>query len=111
MSINRLTRELRDLNPETRIKAAMNLGEMKAAETLPTLLSVFKKEKDEKVRSVIAEALASFTDFDDVVKALVNAKENDKSELVRISTDWSLKQIAKNRGYADLQSLLDDMEE
>jgi HEAT repeat protein len=89
----------------------MNLGEMKAAETLPSLLSVFKSEKDEKVRSVIAESLASFTDFDDVVNALLNAKENDKSELVRISAEWSLKQISKGRGYADLQSLLDDMEE
>ena len=53
MSISRLTRELRDLNPDTRIKAAMNLGEMVAAETLPTLLSVFKKEDNENVRSVI----------------------------------------------------------
>ncbi|NHJ48428.1 MAG: HEAT repeat domain-containing protein [Asgard group archaeon] len=111
MSISRLTRELRDLNPETRIKAAMNLGEMKAAETLPTLLNVFKKETDEKVRSVMAEALASFTDFDDVINALKFAVDNDKSELVRISAEWSLKQISKSRGYADLQSLLDDMEE
>jgi HEAT repeat protein len=108
MSISRLTRELRDLNPDTRIKAAMNLGEMVAAETLPTLISVFKKDDNENVRSVIAEALANFKDFDEVIDALVFANENDKSEVVRVSADWALKQIARNRGYSDLQALLDN---
>lgn len=109
MSINRLTRELRDLNPDIRIKAAMNLGEMVAAETLPSIISAFKKDDNENVKSVIAEALANFSDFDEVITALVNAKENDKSEIVRISADWALKQIAKKRGFTDLQTLLDDI--
>ncbi|NHK29804.1 MAG: HEAT repeat domain-containing protein [Asgard group archaeon] len=108
MSINRLTRELRDLNPDIRIKAAMNLGEMRAAETLPTLINVFKKEENENVKSVIAEALANFNDFDNVIDALIFAKDNDKSEIVRVSADWAVKQIAKSRGYSDLQALLDD---
>ncbi|NHJ39993.1 MAG: HEAT repeat domain-containing protein [Asgard group archaeon] len=109
MSINRLTRELRDLNPDTRIKAAMNLGEMVAAETLPTMLAVFNSDDNENVRSVIAEALANFSDFDEVINALANAKENDKSEIVQISADWALKQIAKKRGFTDTQIMMDEI--
>ena len=110
-SINRVTRELRDLNPETRTKAVMNLGEMGAVEALPSILSVFKTEQDESVRSVIAETLALFGTYDDVIPALAKAKDNDKSERVRISADWALGQIAKARGHVSTQALLDEFQD
>ena len=110
-SINTLNRQLRDLNPETRSKAAMNLGEMGAEEAVPSMISVFKSDKDENVRSVIAETFALFSSNDDVVAALIHAKDNDKSEIVRISADWALNQIVKTRGHASLQALLDAMKD
>ena len=48
-SINTLTRQLRDLNPETHSKAPMNFGEMSAEEAVPSMISVFKSDKDENV--------------------------------------------------------------
>ena len=110
-SINRLTRELRDLNPETRSKAAMNLGEMGAAEALPSLVSAFKKDQDETVRSVIAETLALFGTHDVVIPALIFAKDNDESERVRTSAEWALGQVAKARGHASTKALLDDFQD
>ena len=107
-SINTLTRQLRDLNPETRSKAAMNLSEMGAAEAVPSIISAFKVEKDEAVRSVFAESLALFPDIEEVIKSLIYAMNNDESERVRISSEWSLEQIAKAKGYASRQTLLDD---
>jgi len=108
-SINTLTRQLRDLNPETRSKAAMNLGEMGAEEAVPTMIVVFKEDKDENVRSVIAETFALFSSNDDVVEALIFARDNDKSEIVRVSAIWALDQIVKTRGHASLQALLDEI--
>ncbi len=110
-SINTLTRQLRDLNPETRSKAAMNLGEMGAEQAVPSMISVFKSDKDENVRSVIAETFALFSSNDDVVAALLNARDNDKSEIVQVSAKWALDQIVTTRGHASLQAMLDDMEE
>lgn len=110
-SINTLTRQLRDLNPETRSKAAMNLGEMGAEEAVPSMISVFKSDKDENVRSVIAETFALFSSNDDVVTALINARDNDKSEVVRVSAKWALDQIANTRGHVSLQAMLDTMED
>jgi len=110
-SINTLTRQLRDLNPETRSKAAMNLGEMGAEQAVPSMISVFKSDKDENVRSVIAETFALFSSNDDVVAALINARDNDKSEIVRVSAKWALDQIVTTRGHTSLQSLLKEIEE
>ncbi|MCK5159354.1 MAG: HEAT repeat domain-containing protein [Candidatus Heimdallarchaeota archaeon] len=109
-SINTLTRQLRDLNPETRSKAAMNLGEMGAEEAVPSMISAFKKDKDENVRSVFAETFALFSSNDDVVAALIYAKDNDKSEIVRVSANWALDQIVNTRGHASLQALLEEIE-
>ncbi len=110
-SVNTLTRQLRDLNPETRSKAAMNLGEMGAEEAVPTMIAVFKEDKDEKVRSVIAETFALFNSNDEVIAALIYARDNDESEIVRVSAKWALDQIVKTRGHTSLQALLDDISE
>ncbi|MHA1122471.1 MAG: HEAT repeat domain-containing protein [Candidatus Heimdallarchaeota archaeon] len=109
-SINTLTRQLRDLNPETRSKAAMNLGEMGAEEAVPSMISAFKKDKDENVRSVFAETFALFSSNDAVVAALMYAKDNDKSEIVQVSAKWALDQIVTTRGHTSLQSLLEEIE-
>ncbi|MCE7744674.1 MAG: hypothetical protein GPJ52_06015 [Candidatus Heimdallarchaeota archaeon] len=47
----------------------------------------------------------------DVVAALLNARDNDKSEIVRVSAEWVLNQIVKTRGHSSLQVILDDMED
>jgi len=106
-SINTLTRQLRDLNADTRSKAVMNLGEMGADESVPSIISAFKKEQDENVRSIFAEAFALFGHFDSVIKTLITSKNDDESEKVKISAEWSLGQIAKKRGHASTQELLD----
>jgi HEAT repeat protein len=111
MSINRLTRELRDMNPETRSKAAMNLAAMGASETLPSIISAFKKDANENVRSVMAEALASFSDYNDAVFALLTARKEDESELVRVSAEWALKEIAKKRDFSTVDELLESINE
>jgi HEAT repeat protein len=87
----------------------MNLAEMGAEEAVPSMISAFKSEKDENVRSVFAEAFALFSSNDAVIAALINAQDNDKSELVRVSAKWAIDQIVKTRGHASLQSLLDGM--
>ena len=106
-SINTLTRQLRDLNSDTRSKAAMNLGEMGAEEAVPSIISAFKSEQNEDVRSVFAETFALFGHMDSVVKTLISAKNNDTSAKVKISAEWSLGQIAKKRGHASIQELID----
>ena len=106
-SVNTLTTQLRDLNSDTRSKAAMNLGEMGAEEAVPSMISAFKDEQNEDVRSVFAETFALFGHMDSVVKALISAKNNDPSEKVKISAEWALKQIAKKRGHASIQEFLD----
>ncbi|NHJ04824.1 MAG: HEAT repeat domain-containing protein [Candidatus Heimdallarchaeota archaeon] len=108
-SINTLTRQLRDLNPDTRAKAAMNLSEMGAEEAVPSMISAFKTDTDDTVRSVFAEALALFGNSKEVIEALIFAKNNDKSEKVRISSDWALGQITKARGYTNLEALLNNL--
>ncbi|NHJ87335.1 MAG: HEAT repeat domain-containing protein [Asgard group archaeon] len=108
-SINTLTRQLRDLNTETRCKAAQNLSEMGAEEAVPTLISVFETDQSEKVRSIIAESLVAFGHFDEVIAALIKAKNNDADETVKVSAEWALGQIAKNRGFTSIQALIDEL--
>ena len=82
-SINTLTRQLRDLNSDTRSKAAMNLGEMGAEEAVPSIISAFKSEENEDVRSVFAETFALFGHMDSVVKTLISAKLNKTMNFLR----------------------------
>ena len=107
-SVNTLTRQLRDLNSDTRSKAAMNLGEMGAEEAVPSMISAFRDEQNEDVRSVFAETFALFGHMDSVVKILISAKNNDPSEKVTISAEWALKQIARKRGHASIHDFLDN---
>ena len=65
------------------VRAAViySLGRLADKESVKTILSALKDDKDEEVRFQAAGALASF-DSDKVKKALKTASENDKSEKV-----------------------------
>lgn len=96
-STDTLIRYLYDKNPETRSRAAMDLGEREAVEAISSLTKVLGRDDDPSVRSVCAEALGRIGDSE-AVEDLVVALETEENERVRLSLNWALKTIANKLG-------------
>jgi HEAT repeat protein len=96
-SVNVLMRNLYDPSPETRGRAAMDLGEMGAIEAVDSLAKVLQNDDQASVRAVCAEALGTIAEPKSIPE-LVKALEDEKDDSVKFAIDWALKAIAKKIG-------------
>jgi hypothetical protein len=94
-----LTDPAEEENSNVRAAAVNALGRLADKDSVKTILSALKDDKDEEVRFQAAGALASF-DSEEVRKALKASSENDKSEKVAKRAAEVLAQI-KNKKLTD----------